>query len=98
MIRYLFPLVGLLAHQFKQVQDDHPAVFTHGWRELSSYIVGSLCVWELVPLLLRQWGMSKEDCQKVRHAHLQTLVLFGGGVAVGWIVDAILALRPRLRG
>jgi hypothetical protein len=93
MIRLLFPLVGLLAHQFKHVQDEYSHIFPHGWRELSSYIVGSLVVWECVPLLLRQWGMSKEDIQKTRHAHLQTLAWFGGGVAVGWVVDAVLVRR-----
>jgi len=97
-MRLLFPLAGLLAHQFKRVQDNHPTVFTHGWRELTSYIMGSLLVWELEPLLLRQWGMSKEDIHQTRHAHLQTLVLFGGGVAVGWILDAILVNPVTRRG
>lgn len=85
-----FILVGILAHGLKHVQDRYPAVFTHGWRELSSYIFGSICVMELSALLQRRWGMSVEDVRKSRYATLQTLIWFGGGVALGWVLDAIL--------
>lgn len=99
MIRFLFPLAGLFLHGFKHVQDRYPAVFTNGWREISSYVVGSVCVVELSALLMREWGASEDERRRARYAYLQTLVWFGGGVALGWVLDVILPqIQGRARG
>ncbi len=82
----LLPLAGLLLHQTKPIMDRHPAIFATGWREIASYTIGSLAVAYLAPLL---YSGTNDERRRMRHAHLETLVLLGGGVAFGWIIDGL---------
>lgn len=93
MRRLIIPLAGLLAHQFKRVQDDHPTMFPAGWREISSYTFGYICVWEITAWVMHWLGAKDEEVHRYRHAGLQSAVLFGGGVAIGWMIDGALSLR-----
>lgn len=87
MIKIALPFLGLALHQTKNVMDRHPDIFTTGWRELSSYVLGSLAVLYLAPL---SFHGAREQRREMRRAHMETLVLFGSGVAAGWVIDSLL--------
>lgn len=86
VIKLGLPLVGLALHQVKPLMDRHPTIFAAGWREISSYVIGSLAVAYLAPLLMHG---TREQRREMRRAHLETLTLLGGGVALGWMIDGI---------
>lgn len=81
---------GLLSHQSRRIIDGHPKIFTVGWRELTSYAIGSLCVLQLSDLVMKHYGMDTHNRRIARHSHIESLVLYGAGVALGWVIDGVV--------
>jgi len=95
LLRASYVVAGAIAHQTHIPIDGYPRVFTVGWRELTKYAIGSLCVLQLCRPLSRRYGLSKEQANIAHHAHLDTLVLFGLGTAMGWAIDGIKHYRSK---